>query len=770
MFYKANERLGGKTMNRKIRSFLIIITLILIGSLFIGLPLRNFTKVRASNRMTASLTPSPWSQQGFNETNNAFNPTISTINTQNIVSISSLWSNSIASSFNSEAPVVDNGRVYVEQGADLYGLNETTGNIEWHINMLTYSSSAYAAVPPELANGKLYIVTQDNVLRVFDANDDTKPQLWSASGVGVGITITDNVVYTGTQTTTFSFGNIAAFDASTGNKLWSQTAPCDTTYSRSAIDVQLGIGFFGCRFDYKIFAFYLSDGTMVWNTPVDAPVGDLTSSMVIANNLLYLAGGPSKQTYNLGAFNEQTGSLVWSQEVGNNSIDSLPVIVNGTLYVEYSILNGINGSEAITGLNTTTGTTVWTQNITGSPHYTENERLAVANGVVYAGAGNLFAFDATTGTQLLNLTPSSNTGFESDPVIADEKIFEWTENFTTRVYTLEAFSPPNITPRGKLFLFIQGINSTLSSSDAKNNIIPTNQFSFGQSNGIYQTLLAAYPSAQFRMFSYNGADSNGTPTGYQCQNTFTQHLSVYVSRLLSQITNYLNKNPNTDVYLIGHSMGGTVALGLLTYFKINGFPTINGGKIAGVVSLDSPLGGTPNDLLLSYYFTKKHFQGACPALLPKNKPALPVNSLNDLFNIFHSTPTTPHGSMESIGLVLYGSDFSNQEVVATAASNNAPVLTVGNLLDFTYDPAACPTPPGITDFGSTQWVADQGTSSGIYGRVFPDTSGLETCTNLKQQIAVNHFDVLTNAIVQEGLQEFFNGQTPSALTVAPSGH
>lgn len=324
--------------------------------------------------------------------------------------------------------------------------------------------------------------------------------------------------------------------------------------------------------------------------------------------------------------------------------------------------------------------------------------------------------------------------------------------------------------RGKLFLFIQGINSTLSTSDATNNIIPTNKYSFGQSNGIYPFLLKTYPTAQFRMFSYNGADSSGTPKSYLCQNTFTQHLNVYVSRLKAQIISYLNNHPNTDVYLIGHSMGGDVALGLLAYFRIHGFLQVNGGKIAGVVSFDSPLGGTANDLLASYYFTKMHFQAVCPALVPKNKPALPVFSLQDIFNIFGTGSSRPHGGINSIMLTLYGGDFSNQEVAAAAASNNSPVLTVGDLLDFTYDPAACPTPLGITDFGSTQWVADQGSNSGVYGRMFTDNTGLQKCTNLASQIAVNHFDVLRNATVQTGLQQFIDGQTPSALTIAPPGH
>src|SRR6266567_4897611 len=69
-----------------------------------------------------------------------------------------------------------------------------------------------------------------------------------------------------------------------------------------------------------------------------------------------------------------------------------------------------------------------------------------------------------------------------------------------------------VTPgRQKLFVFIQGINSNLSANDAMNNTIPTNTSSFGQPKGTYPFLLTTYPTAQFRMFSYNGADDTGTP-------------------------------------------------------------------------------------------------------------------------------------------------------------------------------------------------------------------------------------------------------------------
>src|SRR5438045_1288972 len=97
------------------------ITSLVMIAVAIAIPLSG--SISRSYASSSLSSVSPWPLQGFNETNNAYNSTENTISTQNVAQIASLWSNSISGAFNSEAPVVDNGRVYVEQGADLYGLN-----------------------------------------------------------------------------------------------------------------------------------------------------------------------------------------------------------------------------------------------------------------------------------------------------------------------------------------------------------------------------------------------------------------------------------------------------------------------------------------------------------------------------------------------------------------------------------------------------------------------------------------------------------------------
>src|SRR5262249_54395255 len=111
-----------------------------------------------------------------------------------------------------------------------------------------------------------------------------------------------------------------------------------------------------------------------------------------------------------------------------------------------------------------------------------------------------------------------------------------------------------------------------------------------------------YPSAQFLAFSYLGSDpATGHPFPYTCLDTFTQHLAFYALLLGNQLTSYLQTQPPntiTEVYLIGHSMGGTVALAYLTALleaptQVTPLPA--NGNLAGVITLDSPLGGVSSD-------------------------------------------------------------------------------------------------------------------------------------------------------------------------------
>jgi hypothetical protein len=306
-----------------------------------------------------------------------------------------------------------------------------------------------------------------------------------------------------------------------------------------------------------------------------------------------------------------------------------------------------------------------------------------------------------------------------------------------------------------LFVLIQG----LTSSTANN--------SFLQKGGIGRYLQSKFPNSSLLTFSYKGSDSSGQPLSYGCVSTFDHHITYYAKLLNTQLQRYLATHANMNIYLIGHSMGGVIATAYLEYLDINGglkgtIPGGNGGKIKGVVTLDSPLGGINKgpfggylNAIEGYYRGLKECSG-----LSKVKTLL---SLEDLTTFY--TAQVPRGGQDSISSLFGGVKRTNQNLFETADKDGIQSLTVGNLIDFVYDAKACLYFHVGPEFLDTQYDTDLGNNSGLYGRSF--SHGTYPCTG-KDGIGDNHGVVFTEPSVQTALGQFFHNKTPSALIIPPN--
>jgi uncharacterized repeat protein (TIGR01451 family) len=366
------------------------------------------------------------------------------------------------------------------------------------------------------------------------------------------------------------------------------------------------------------------------------------------------------------------------------------------------------------------------------------------------------------------------------------------------------------TKRGKLFIFIQGIDTSFTQVNIKNGQFPSFQQieKNGHEEGIYTDLQDhGYSGAHFLEYSYP-IDKTGQDQGkthpYTCADTFTHSINQDVRTLDLQVKNYLNQpnNQNTDIYLIGHSQGGVIAFGYLAYLESQGWPSLpNGGQLKGVVTLDSPIGGVSDD----FFHNDKHVTEAyyilhCPNLVPGlsaknalklgeilatpnptplqliqlgvlvskilNGANLSFKSLNNLVDIYNTAPgSNPQGGLANITKIIFP-NFSGfkpiNQLLAFEAfdSHGIPVLTIGNKLDFTFNPGACGIPLQ-TNFLTTQVVGDGGDSSGVYGRaIIGGTPKCSFATNIPE----NHNDVLTTLEVELGILNFLpNGGTPNPL-------
>lgn len=345
----------------------------------------------------------------------------------------------------------------------------------------------------------------------------------------------------------------------------------------------------------------------------------------------------------------------------------------------------------------------------------------------------------------------------------------------------------------RLFVVLQGINTNLSASDvaANNgygviNDFETTVFEGPRGSirvpGIVPYLKAhGFGNAQFMAYSYAGSDGKGHPSAYACASTFTQPLVTDVKRLGKQIIAALTNNPAlkgkpTDVYLIGHSLGGVVAFSYLTALYhttgvVSALPT--GDSLKSVITLDSPIGGVSDD--------PRYFDAIATGVKYFTSCGVEKSdlvSVKNLITIFKTTskPTfpppdddvaDPQGSHASIlEGILGGMALTNQGVAEDAASaHGTSILTIGNTSDILWQLGVC-TLPRI-NFISTQWVEDEAGEVAVYGREFTD--GNVTCANLTTNQA-NHKEVYHLTAVEHALSQFLpNGGEPVALTIAPPG-
>jgi len=322
-----------------------------------------------------------------------------------------------------------------------------------------------------------------------------------------------------------------------------------------------------------------------------------------------------------------------------------------------------------------------------------------------------------------------------------------------------------------LVILLQGINTYLDN----NNLTATKTPRF---DAVETAISKKVGNVQFLTYSYAGFMVNGDPRQYSCRATLENPLITDIKLLSIQIQSVLSQNPGTDtnIYLVGHSLGGVIAFGYLaalleTSGVVTSLPA--NGHLKGVITLDSPLGGVSSDPAYLGDATT-FFETQC-----KDFNSSLNSALLNLADIFDSTTKTtpsddgvkyPQGGRASV-LAIPGVNLptplpSNEKVAEDAKLQGIPVLTIGNENDLLWKPSKCDT--SLKDFSSTQWIEDEGNNSGSYGRVF--TEGDVTCFVGGVLNAANHFKVFYNGSVLAGLKEFLpDGGEPYSLAVGVPG-
>jgi outer membrane protein assembly factor BamB len=207
------------------------------------------------------------------------------------------------------------------------------------------------------------------VLWSYNASDYASFSVFSAA-------VVNGIVYAG------SGGNIYAFDAYTGDKIWNYTTQEGVTSSPAVSENTLFIGT-----ERYILALKAFTGTKTWSFATEVRVD---SSPIVADGVVYVGSFDG----NVYALDTTTGDKIWNYTTGDEVFSS-PSFANGRVFV-----GSIDAS--VYAFNASTGTEIWNYSFPPAGYYMLSSP-AISGGVVYAGNGHaLYAF----GTPRPTPTPS----------------------------------------------------------------------------------------------------------------------------------------------------------------------------------------------------------------------------------------------------------------------------------------------------------------------------------------------------------------------------
>lgn len=639
-----------------------------------------------------------------------------------------------------------NGLVYQLVGTQLLGFDQKSGQLEYQRDL-----SPYGQLDPDslsVDNDKISLISFDGFVHLFDASADQTPQM-SELPLPVA-TVNSGIAYS-VGGSTDDLYNVTAYDMVTGKNLWRTHCACIGTQKPVIFNTLLYVLARSTTGNDSVLLAMTKSGDLLWSLNLGDANGQNTYRQLLVTDsvIAILSTTPSGSGLitSVSAYDKSFGQKIWDMEDSNHEPDFLTSDGN-SIYTSFRSPDGF-GVEAI---NATNGAVTWQETLTDVSH-TGLPEIAVQNGAIYVVYYNqgqhIFLLDEKTGDQL-GSDPSS-LEVSSPPVVNNGMVFLRRYDSSTSTTEMDGYKVVLPPPPHKLFVLAYGLLSQSTSTD------------FGQ---IVKALKKTHPDADFLNYSYRGIDKLGNPLPYTCEETFTHHISELVIRLKMQIINYLELHPNTQVYVIGHSMGGVIAYGLLADMMIYGYLNFNGGQVLGIATVSSPLGGIPGFHGIYYALVSHTYQMQCKGLASKH---LVLNSLADLVHLFPDGNTAvPFGGKDSLMRAVSGGDDTNQRVAQAAVRHHIDVLTIGNVRDHTFNFNVCPGYDRTPDsrFLSTQWVTDQGNDSRLYARVIAE--GKLNCPAIGQ-VGSNHAAVFLSTAVQTALIEWSQGKTPASLPVAPIG-
>lgn len=245
---------------------------------------------------------------------------------------------------------VVNNIVYVSGTNDVEALDAGTGTLIWEHPL---SASLPFAASPTVANGVVYVITQDGILsalnagtgaliwsRNFSVSPTPQPTLYKTYG---GLSVANGVLYVeaADPTSRHDAYNVWALNPNTGARIW-RSPNIATAYFASTPAVAKGVLYVGAYVNTSGYVYALSTGTgaLIWQYQLENNLQSPTEvgSPIVANGVVYvgswISGGEGTAYYTITALDATAGAFLWNTTELQGGLDVLatPSVVNGTIY------------------------------------------------------------------------------------------------------------------------------------------------------------------------------------------------------------------------------------------------------------------------------------------------------------------------------------------------------------------------------------------------------------------------------------------------------
>ena len=236
-----------------------------------------------------------------------------------------------------------------------------TLNKYWGLKIGSGSTkTSYLISMPIIADNKVFSLSSDSRISVFDLKK--RKRIWTENlaikkenkkeGFGGGLSYLDGVIYVST-----GFGNLYAFNANSGNKIWELNMRIP---SRSSPIVYQSLVFVMTH-DNQLFAVDKNSGEVMWTHR-----GILESATILSSTSIGVGEGLIFVPYSSGeiyAIRPINGSVIWTDSLSRtgsstslseiNSITARPIIDDGLLF-------SVSHAGRMVSIDISTGERIWT--------------------------------------------------------------------------------------------------------------------------------------------------------------------------------------------------------------------------------------------------------------------------------------------------------------------------------------------------------------------------------------------------------------------------